>query len=75
MQLDPGMVAWILPRRVLRGFLDRIFEDCLAGAEEQARILTDAAEAEAAEDTLLQVFETDEGLEIWIEGQRFFIER
>jgi ribosome-associated toxin RatA of RatAB toxin-antitoxin module len=75
MQLDPGLVAWILPRRVLRGFLDRLFEDCLAGAERQARILTEAAEAEAAEDTLLQVFETDAGLEIWVEGQRFFVER
>ena len=75
MQLDPGLVAWILPRRVLRGFLDRLFEDCLAGATAQARILTDTAEAEAAGETLLQVFETDAGLEVWIEGQRFFVER
>jgi len=75
MQLDPGLVAWILPRRVLRGFLDRLFEDCLAGAERQARILTEAAEAEAAEDTLLQVFETDAGLEIWVEGQSVCVER
>jgi ribosome-associated toxin RatA of RatAB toxin-antitoxin module len=75
MKLDPGLVAWILPRRVLRGFLDRLYEDCLAGAEAQARILTDAAATEAAGETLLQVFETDAGLEIWVEGQRFFVER
>jgi hypothetical protein len=47
----------------------------LSGAEAQARILTDTAEAQAAEDTLLQVFETDTGFEIWVEGQRFFVER
>lgn len=75
MQLDPGLVARILPRRVLRGFLDRLFEDCLAGAERQARILAESADAEAAGETLLQVFETDDGLEIWVEGQRFFVER
>jgi ribosome-associated toxin RatA of RatAB toxin-antitoxin module len=75
MKLDPGLVAWILPHRVLRGFLDRLFEQCLAGAEAQARVLTDTAEATAVEDTLLQVFETDAGLEIWVEGERFFVER
>jgi ribosome-associated toxin RatA of RatAB toxin-antitoxin module len=75
MKLDPGLVAWILPRRVLRGFLDRLYEECLAGAERQARIITETVEAQAAEDTLLQVFETDAGLEIWVEGQRFFVER
>jgi ribosome-associated toxin RatA of RatAB toxin-antitoxin module len=75
MKLDPGLVAWFLPKRVLRGFLDRLFEDCLSGAEAQARVLTDAATTEAAGETLLQVFETDSGLEIWVEGQRFFVER
>jgi len=76
MQLDPGLVAWILPRRVLRGFLDSLFEDCLRGAEAQARIVSDTAKAPGAErETLLQVFETDSGLEIWIEGRRFFVER
>jgi hypothetical protein len=75
MQLDPGVVALMRPRRVLRGFLDRIFEDCLAGAESQARLLTETADAKVAGETLLQVFETDTGLEIWIEGQRFFVER
>ena len=75
MKLDPGLVAWIMPRRVLRGFLDRLFEQCLAGAEEQARILTESTVARAAEDTLLQVFETDAGLEIWVEGRRFVVER
>jgi ribosome-associated toxin RatA of RatAB toxin-antitoxin module len=76
MQLDPGLVAWILPRRVLRGFLDQLFEDCLSAAEAQARVVSDTAKAPGAElETLLQVFETDTGLEIWIEGQRFFVER
>lgn len=76
MQLDPGLVAWILPKRVLRGFLDHLFEDCLSGAEAQARIVTDTARAPGAErETLLQVFETDTGLEIWVEGKRFFVER
>jgi ribosome-associated toxin RatA of RatAB toxin-antitoxin module len=76
MQLDPGLVAWILPSRVLRGFLDGLFEDCLSGAAAQALAITGTAETAGAErETLLQVFETDSGLEIWIEGQRFFVER
>ena len=76
MQLDPGLVALFLPKRVLRGFLDRLYEDCLSGAEAQARVLTATAEAPGAEpEMLLQVFETDSGLEIWVEGQRFFVER
>ncbi len=76
MQLDPGLVAWVLPKRVLRGFLDRLYEDCLAGAAAQALAITGTAEAAGAErETLLQVFETDAGLEIWIEGRRFFVER
>jgi len=75
MQLDPGLVAWFLPKRVLHSFLDRLFDDCLAGAEAQARILTENARAEALGETLLQVFETETGLEIWVEGQRFLVER
>ena len=76
MQLDPGLVAWILPRKVLRGLLDRLFEDCLAGAEDQARALAHAGQGVSTDhDVLLRVYETDDGLEIWIEGQRFFVER
>ena len=76
MQLDPGLVAFFLPKRLLRGFLDRLYEDCLSGAEAQARVLTESAEAPATDrDVLLQVFETDDGLEIWVEGRRFFVDR
>ena len=76
MQLDPGLVAFFLPKRLLRGFLDRLYEDCLSGAETQAMALAATAEAPGAErETLLQVFETDTGLEIWVEGRRFFFER
>ena len=76
MQLDPGLVAFFLPKRVLRGFLDRLYEDCLSGAEAQALAISATSEAPGARrETLLQVFETETGLEIWIEGQRFFIER
>jgi ribosome-associated toxin RatA of RatAB toxin-antitoxin module len=75
MQLDPGLVAFFLPKRVLRGFLDRLYEDCLSGAEAQALAISATTEAPGAgRETLLQVFETDTGLEIWIEGQRFFVE-
>ena len=46
------------------------------GAEAQAMALAATAEAPGAEwETLLQVFETDTGLEIWVEGRRFFVER
>lgn len=76
MKLDPGLVAWILPKRVLRGLLDRLFEDCLRGAEMQALSISGEPETPGAEaEVLLQVFETDDGLEIWVEGRRFFVER
>ena len=45
-------------------------------SELQAMALAATAEAPGAErETLLQVFETDTGLEIWVEGRRFFVER
>jgi ribosome-associated toxin RatA of RatAB toxin-antitoxin module len=76
MHLDPGLVAWIVPKKILRGLLDRLFEDCLSGAEEQVRALAGAEHGVPVDrDVVLQVFETDDGLEIWVEGQRFFVER
>ena len=75
MSLDPGRVAWFLPRRVLHGFLDRLFEDCLRGAEAQARAVSDAADSATGREVLLQIFETETGLEIFFEGQRFFVKR
>lgn len=75
MELDPGFVSRLLPRGVLRGFLDRLFEDCLRGAEAQALALSEAAESAPEREVLLQVFETEEGLEIWFEGRRFLVDR
>jgi len=75
MDVDPGFVGRLLPSGVWRGILDRLFEECLAGAEAQALALTEQpAAAPADRDVLLQVFETDDGLEVWVEGRRFLVD-
>jgi hypothetical protein len=75
MEVDPGFVGRLLPSGVWRGFIDRLFEDCLIGIEAQAQALTERPEtAPADHDVLLQVFETDAGLEVWVEGRRFLVE-
>ncbi len=75
MDVDPGFVGRLLPGGVWRGILDRLFEDCLAGAEAQALALTERpTPAPADHDVLLQVFETDHGLEVWVEGRRFLVD-
>lgn len=75
MEVDPGFVGRLLPSGVWRGLLDRLFDDCLIGIEAQAQALTERPEtAPADHDILLQVFETDAGLEVWVEGRRFLVE-
>ena len=75
MEVDPGFVGRLLPSGVWRGLLDRLFEECLIGVEAQAQALTERPEAAPADhDVLLQVFETDAGLEVWVEGRRFLVD-
>ena len=75
MEVDPGFVGRLLPSGVWRGLLDRLFEDCLAGIEEMAEEHTEKVETLAVDhEVLLQVFETDDGLEVWVEGRRFLID-
>jgi len=75
MDVNPGFVGRLLPSGVWRGMLDRLFEECLAGAEAQALALCEQpAPAPPHHDVLLQVFETADGLEVWVEGRRFLIE-
>jgi ribosome-associated toxin RatA of RatAB toxin-antitoxin module len=75
MDVDPGFVGRLLPGGMWRGILDRLFEECLTGAEAQAHALTEQPTATPADhEVLLQVFETDHGLEVWVEGRRFLIE-
>jgi ribosome-associated toxin RatA of RatAB toxin-antitoxin module len=75
MDVDPGFMGRLLPSGVWRGIMDRLFEDCLAGAEAQALALYEQpSPAPADRNVLLQVFETDEGLEVWVEGRRFLVD-
>jgi len=75
MEVDPGFVGRLIPSGVWRGMLDRLFEECLSGAEAQAQTLTEKpAAARVDQEVLLQVFETDDGLEVWIEGRRFLVD-
>jgi len=75
MEVDPGFIGRLLPSGVWRGLLDRLFEDCLTGVEEMAEKLVEKPEPPPSDhEVLLQVFETDKGLEVWVEGRRFLIE-
>jgi ribosome-associated toxin RatA of RatAB toxin-antitoxin module len=75
MEVDPGFVGRLLPSGVWRGILDRLFEECLTGLEKMAEELGEKPEPLPVDDkVLLQVFETDDGLEVWVEGRRFLVE-
>jgi len=76
MDVDPGIVGRLLPGGVWRGILDRLFEDCLTGIEEMAEERFERPEPLRADhEVLLQVFETDTSLEVWVEGRRFVVDR
>jgi ribosome-associated toxin RatA of RatAB toxin-antitoxin module len=75
MDVDPGFVGRLLPSGVWRGMLDRLFEDCLTGIEEMAEGLAEKPETSPIDHkVLLQIFETDDGLEVWVEGRRFLVD-
>lgn len=81
LDLDLGVVGLFSPRAAIQGALDRRFAQTISRAREQLEtkerrsrtmLLSDRSE-NAPGDILLQVFQTEEGLEVLVSGRRFVI--
>lgn len=74
LDFDLGLLEWLSPRALVQGALDRLFAEGLQRAGQRLRSPAAPAAAEpaaAAEgDVLLQVFQTEGGLEIVVAGRR-----
>lgn len=71
LDIDLGMMAMIAPARLVQKNVDRFFDDTIAGAEREFRNReAESTESESGGETLLEVFETQTGLEVWIAGRR-----
>jgi carbon monoxide dehydrogenase subunit G len=76
--LDLGVVGVFAPSRMIHSFVGRVFADTVDQVNRRALELLSEAEApetpDAEEQPLLQVFETPDGLEIWVAGRRYLLE-
>lgn len=73
LDFDLGWLAWLSPRALVQSTLDRLFTEGLQRAEQRLAAHPGALpepSAAAEGEVLLQVFETDGGLEIVAAGRR-----
>jgi len=70
-----GILGAFVPPRMIRGGVDRMFENMMKAAQRRARRLS----AERGRETgvegeiLLEVFQTTGGLEVWIGGRKYLL--
>ncbi len=67
-----GIMGWLASQQRLDRLAERVFRDTLAGIDTHARTLAEEqpeVETEAAGELLLRVYQTPEGLEMWIGGR------
>jgi hypothetical protein len=71
MDLEIGGVMGLLATgQRIDTMVEQVFRDTLVGIETRARAMTDDQPAtEAPGELLLQIYQTPEGLEVWIDGQ------
>ena len=68
-----GLLGLLTPGRALNALLEELFRETLRRLEARGRLL-DAGSATAAapgEGVIFQVYRTDRGLEVWIDGRRY----
>jgi ribosome-associated toxin RatA of RatAB toxin-antitoxin module len=72
LDVDLGMMALVIPARFIQDEIDRVFDETVAGARREVQLRTEARRiaASASGETLLEVFETRTGFEVWIGGRR-----
>ena len=80
--IDLGFLGMFVPDRAVANALNDFFSELTSNAEARIRKRPAPARAKVSPDqsaptpsteTLLQVFQTADGLEVWIKEQRFFI--
>ncbi len=72
-EFDLGMMALVVPARWVQDEIDRLFDETVAGARRElhARASATGAGAEESGETVLEVYETRTGFEVWVGGRRF----
>ncbi len=66
-----GMLGLLASRKQIHDFLEDTFNRTLAGLERQAAGLNPQARDETDAQAFLRLYETPEGLELWLEGKRY----
>ena len=69
-----GLLGLLATERVMDGFLDQLFNETLHRLHARGRELgadQDAEPAPPGADVLLRVYQTEQGLELWYDGQRY----
>lgn len=76
--LDLGFAGVFAPKRMIQAFVGRVFGDTIEQLNRRAQeLLSESEELEptaVAEVPLIQVYETPEGLEVWVAGRRYLLE-
>jgi len=79
LDFEIGLIGAFIPKRVIQSTFDEFFAKMVDNVRARARAApvaqreAQAMGQEAARETLLEVFRTPGGLEVWIGGQRHFI--
>ena len=68
-----GIMGLITSERMLNHFLEQTFRATLRGLQQRGRALASTTVSQAApdRDVILQVFETEQGLELWFRGETY----
>ncbi len=67
-----GLLGMMVSRRQMHTILEQLFEDTLRGLETRARqSQTVLALDEPDSKVMLRLYETERGLELWLEGRRY----
>jgi len=76
--LDLGMVGVLTPNRMIHSFVGRVFGDTVEQLNRRALELQTGFEESEPTTTeelpLLQMYETPDGLELWVAGKRYLLE-
>lgn len=75
LRFEMGMLGFFTPSRLIQETMDQMFDEIMDKAERRARALmakpiTVGLETSSEEETVLEIFQTPAGLEIWIEGKK-----
>ncbi len=72
LDVDLGMIALLAPARLVQDGIDRIFDETVGGAQREVHLQQTAFQEgiEAEGETLLEVYESQGSIEVWVAGRR-----